>query len=152
MLIAGECGVVAESGEYYVSEAARGLYENVAQGTWWRRAAAFVMGRPMGLRALPNGMHPGSSLEGVQTVPIARIQGSENRCRDFDTAFHPLVNHNQERWLSVAMARLRGRNLPPVELIRVSDTYYVRDGHHRISVARALGEEFIEASVMVWEN
>jgi hypothetical protein len=87
--------------------------------------------------------------EGLQTVPIHQIRGSENRCRDFDAWFHPLQSRTRERWLHIAAARLRGATLPPVELIQVGNSYFVRDGHHRISVARALGEEFIEAQVTV---
>jgi hypothetical protein len=54
-------------------------------------------------------------------------------------------------WLSVAVARQRGKSLPPVKLIQVGDVYYVQDGHHRISVARALGQRDIEAEVTVWQ-
>ena len=52
--------------------------------------------------------------------------------------------------LGIAAARHRGRSLPPVALIQVGDHYFVRDGHHRISVARALGQQVIEATVEVW--
>jgi hypothetical protein len=51
----------------------------------------------------------------------------------------------------VAKARLKGVTLPPVELIQVGDVYFVRDGHHRISVARAFGQEHVDAEVTVWE-
>ena len=57
-----------------------------------------------------------------------------------------------KRWLGVARAALRGEHLPPVDLIRAGDVYYVRDGHHRISVARALGQREIDARVTVWEQ
>jgi hypothetical protein len=53
--------------------------------------------------------------------------------------------------LGIATARQRGKPLPPVELIQVGDVYFVRDGHHRISVARALGQRDIGAEVMVWQ-
>jgi len=88
---------------------------------------------------------------GMQMVPISQICGSEGRCHDFDRDFHPLQDHNRERWLGIARARQRGKALPPVELIRVGDVYFVLDGHHRISVARALGQRDIEAKVMVWQ-
>jgi hypothetical protein len=88
---------------------------------------------------------------GIQTVSIDQIRGSEGRTRDFDCDFNPLQNHNQARWVRVASARQEGKSLPPVELIQVGDVYFVRDGHHRISVARALGQPDIEAEVMVWE-
>ncbi|MGD8751182.1 MAG: hypothetical protein PVG14_07155 [Anaerolineales bacterium] len=88
---------------------------------------------------------------GLRTVSIDRIKGSEGRNGDFDSAFYPLKTHNKDRWVRVAAARLRGVVLPPVDLIRVGDIYFVRDGHHRISVARAFGEEFIDAVVTVIE-
>jgi hypothetical protein len=88
---------------------------------------------------------------GVQTVPIDRIRGSENRVADFDGDFNPVQEHTRGRWLSIATAWYRGRALPPVELVQIGDLYFVRDGHHRISVARALGQQFVEATVLAWD-
>ncbi len=88
---------------------------------------------------------------GTRTVAIAEICGSENRAADFDCDFNPLQDHTQDRWLGIASALQRGRCLPPVALIQVGDRYFVRDGHHRISVARALGQKAIEATVEVWQ-
>jgi len=85
---------------------------------------------------------------GVQSVPIERIQGSEGRLEDFDRAFNPLHERSRYRWMSVASVRLAGAALPPVELIQSEDIYFVRDGHHRISVAKALGEQYIDAEVI----
>jgi hypothetical protein len=51
----------------------------------------------------------------------------------------------------IAAAWELGRELPPVELVQIGDFYFVRDGHHRISVARAMGQEHIEAEVTVWD-
>ena len=91
------------------------------------------------------------SYAGIQTVPISQIRGSESRCNDFDQDFNPLRDHNKGRWLCIALARRRDRTLPPVKLIKVGDLYFVRDGHHRISVARAMGQLEIEAEVTVWQ-
>lgn len=89
---------------------------------------------------------------GTQTVPISRIRGSNShRCCDFDAGFCPLHSHEQARWLRLAAARLRGAKLPPVELIEIAGIYFVVDGHHRISVARALGEAVIRARVTTWQ-
>ena len=87
----------------------------------------------------------------IRMVPIRQICGSEGRSRDFDREFNPLQEHTKDRWLNVAVARQRGKSLPPVELIQVGDVYFVRDGHHRISVARALGQLDVEAEVTVWQ-
>jgi hypothetical protein len=86
----------------------------------------------------------------TRLVPIAQIVGSEGRCGDFDRDFNPLHDHPRERWLRIAAARRRGAPLPPVDLVQVGDLYFVQDGHHRISVARALGQPDIEARVTVW--
>lgn len=88
---------------------------------------------------------------GSKVVRIADIQASEDRSGDFDRSFHPLETHTKSRWLSIAVARLNGQAMPAVELIKVGDVYAVRDGHHRISVARALGEDYIDAHVTAWE-
>jgi len=93
--------------------------------------------------------------EGLQTVALALICGSEGRCRDFDGAFYPLQDHSKMRWLGIATAWLQGQPLPPVSLVRVGAgpdaRYFVRDGHHRLSVARVLGQPLIEATVTVWQ-
>lgn len=88
---------------------------------------------------------------GIQNVAISRIRGSEGRCNDFDGDFNPIQDHCISRWLRVAAAREQGKVLPPVALVQVGDVYFVRDGHHRISVARALGQLDIEAEVTVWQ-
>jgi hypothetical protein len=88
---------------------------------------------------------------GIKTVPIHRIRASAGRTRDFDRQFNPLNSRSRERWISIATARQRGIRLSPVELIQIGDSYAVRDGHHRISVASFNGEDFIEAQVTVWE-
>ena len=88
---------------------------------------------------------------GSRTVAIHRIRGSEGRSSDFDCDFNPLHSRTRDRWMSIAMARARGDIMPLVELIQLGEDYFVRDGHHRISVARALGEEYIDAKVIVLE-
>jgi len=88
---------------------------------------------------------------GLKTVPINMIQGSEARSEDFDRSFNPLKEYNMHRWMGIAMMRLKGNPLPAVNLIQIGNLYMVFDGHHRISVARALGEEFIEANVTRWK-
>ena len=88
---------------------------------------------------------------GTRAVSLDRIRGSEGRCRDFDSAFYPLRSHDRDRWLSVAAANQMGIALPPVELIQVGDVYFVRDGHHRISVARMRGQRAVDAVLTAWD-
>lgn len=85
---------------------------------------------------------------GVVYVPLEKIIGSEGRTGDFDDAFNPLAGHIRERWIGIATARRSGTPLPPIELIQVGGQYFVRDGHHRVSVARAAGQAEIEARIL----
>lgn len=88
---------------------------------------------------------------GNRLVPISDIRGSEGRNSDFDAEFRPLKGHDQERWAGVATAIALGVTMPPVDLVQVGDSYYVRDGHHRISIAAHNGQEEVDAQVTVWE-
>jgi hypothetical protein len=86
---------------------------------------------------------------GLKTVAIQRIRGTEGKADAFDAEFNPLQENTRIRWLNIAEEKIRGYDLPPVELLQVGDVYYVRDGHHRISVSRSLGQDFIDAEVTV---
>ena len=88
---------------------------------------------------------------GIQNVPVDRIQGSENKARDFNASFMPLIANSRQRWERVADAQINGISLPPVKVIKMGEIYFVRDGHHRVSVAKEFGVKFIEAEVVVWE-
>jgi hypothetical protein len=86
---------------------------------------------------------------GVRSVEIERIRGTEGKVGEFDAKFNPTQDRSNDRWVGIAVERMRGRDLPPVKLVKVGDDFYVRDGHHRISVARALGQAYIDAEVVV---
>jgi hypothetical protein len=88
---------------------------------------------------------------GTRSVLISLIRGSEGRIEDFDAAFNPRRLHSRQRWSSIAMAWKQGITLPPVDLIQVGDSYFVRDGHHRVSVLKAMGQAYIDAQVTAWE-
>jgi hypothetical protein len=92
------------------------------------------------------------SHRGVQLVPLAQIRGSEGRSNDFDVEFRPLREHNRDRWVDIAIARSEDRALPPVSLVQINNLYFVRDGHHRISVAKMMGQVDIEAEVTIWRG
>jgi hypothetical protein len=83
----------------------------------------------------------------LEEVPLDKIVGSVGRYRDFNSAFLPKNEALQERWARVDAARESLEGLPPVDLLKVGDLYFVRDGNHRVSVARAHGEKSIEAFV-----
>jgi hypothetical protein len=93
----------------------------------------------------------GSFYAGIQVVSLSSIIGSEGKTGDFDMEFHPLKETSRERWVGMAMAYLSCLPLPPVQLIQIGDAYFVRDGHHRISVSRAFGQTSIDAEVIAWQ-
>ena len=84
---------------------------------------------------------------GLQVIPLETIVGSVDRTRDFDRSFRPTSGGARERWERIATAVRRGEALPPVELYRIGELHFVRDGHHRVSVARAMNHPTIEAYV-----
>jgi hypothetical protein len=85
---------------------------------------------------------------GMQTIPISLIVGSEGRYRDFNKAFLPRRNHLRARWMRVDVARLENIDLPAIQLYEIGGVYFVRDGNHRVSVARTQGVEQIDAEVI----
>jgi hypothetical protein len=89
----------------------------------------------------------GETYLGVQTISLDSIVGSVDRTRDFDRRFRPTSNRARSRWEKIDEAQRRGQSMPPIEVYRVGDQHFVRDGHHRVSVAAALGYDVIEAHV-----
>ena len=89
--------------------------------------------------------------KGVQNIPIDSIVGSVGRYQDFTSTFLPKKKDMGQRWADVAQVQLNphGTGLPPIELYRVGRWCFVNDGNHRVSVARELGFDDIEA--YVWE-
>jgi hypothetical protein len=84
---------------------------------------------------------------GMQTISIDLIVGSEGRYRDFNKYFFPRAEHLRSRWEQVDVAQLKDIILPPIQLYEIGGVYFVRDGNHRVSVARSQGMEFIDAEV-----
>src|SRR5204862_962038 len=85
---------------------------------------------------------------GLQVVPLEKIVGSVDRTVDFDRGFRPTSPRLRSRWERIAAAQRRGEALPPISLYKVGDLYFVRDGHHRVSVAKSLGRQDIDAYVV----
>jgi hypothetical protein len=84
---------------------------------------------------------------GQQTVPLDSIVGTVDRGREFDRSFRPTSGRVRGRWERVAEAMRRGKSMPPIDVYRIGDMHFVRDGHHRVSVARTLGHDVIDAYV-----
>lgn len=84
---------------------------------------------------------------GMSVVNISDIIGSEGRYYDFNKAFLPKKEHLRNRWTRVDSAYYKDVNLPPIKLYKLGEVYFVRDGNHRVSVARTQGVEAIDAEV-----
>jgi hypothetical protein len=118
----------------------------------WRRLASRVLRR--GNALLPfeqtrrylraQSQHYG----GLRPVRIDQIVGSVGRYADFDRAFLPRQTSTRTRWLSIDRAYYEDTVLPPIELYQLGETYFVKDGNHRVSVAREQGQDFIDAYIV----
>ena len=84
---------------------------------------------------------------GCRAVPLERIVGSEGRAGDFSKSFLPKREFLRSRWERVDQAYHDGKVLPPVRLIEVGGMYFVRDGNHRVSVARSHKVAYIDAEI-----
>ena len=116
----------------------------------WRALLARLMRRSTQLQhyGAKNQRAAQQTTRGIQTVALDQVIGSEGRSHDFDAQFWPLKEHNRDRWVNIATAMAGGKPLPPVQLIQTAGGYVVRDGHHRLSVARAFGRAVIEAEIV----
>jgi hypothetical protein len=89
----------------------------------------------------------GMVYRGMKTVPIDKIVGSVGRYKDFDNAFLPINNTLSARWRKINHAFYDDVNLPPIQLYKVGEVYFVLDGNHRVSVLREHGATYIDAEV-----
>jgi hypothetical protein len=105
--------------------------------------------RLCGLAVFDETMRTGSAAaRGVHEIALDAIKGTTepNRAAQFDHAFRP-TGITRCRWLSIWLANHGGKTLPPISVVHVGDGYAIRDGHHRVSVAKALGALSITAIV-----
>jgi len=135
------------------------MYDSLAQDDFekaylrslWRKMVARLTGRSNELLPFDEVRHAlpyrGQRDIGLQTVPLERIVGSVGRYRDFDRAFLPTQRQTTDRWVNISKARYRDVSLPPVDLYKIGDVYFVKDGNHRISVARDRDQIDIDAYV-----
>lgn len=84
---------------------------------------------------------------GIQVIPLDQIVGSVDKVKDFDRRFRPTSDRSRQRWQRLAEKSRMGEYLPPIDLYKLGNLYFVIDGHHRVSVARAQGAREIEAHV-----
>ncbi len=130
------------------------LFNRARRKALLERAKGLLLGhicRLLCLAAIPPAQVHGRHHGGLQEVDISQICGTLDRTADFDHHFQPLSDRLRDRWVSVAVARCQGIALPAVNLVQVTDRYFVEDGHHRLSVARMFGQSCMDAEVTVWE-
>lgn len=84
---------------------------------------------------------------GLRVIKLESIVGSVDKSRDFDRRFRPTSGRVRQRWERLALASRRGESIPPVEVYRIGELHFIIDGHHRVSVAHALGLSTIDAFV-----
>jgi hypothetical protein len=84
---------------------------------------------------------------GLRAIPLDSIVGTVDRKTGFDREFRPTTSRVRTRWERIAAAMHRGDPLPPISVYRVGDVHFVKDGHHRVSVARSLGLRDLDAFV-----
>jgi hypothetical protein len=84
---------------------------------------------------------------GLQVIELDSIVGTVDRGREFDRSFRPTSGKVRGRWERIAEAQRRGKAMPPIDVYRIGELHFVKDGHHRVSVARALGHDTIDAYV-----
>jgi hypothetical protein len=134
-----------------LSSRVREDYRRVRLKAFLNRVWAVISGRPTHLLSydeIREKLHVGGPIyRGVQTIRVEQIAGSLNRYQAFDRAFLPTQDDTASRWQWVNRAFYEDISLPPVVLYKVGEVFFVVDGHHRVSVAREQGQEFIEAEV-----
>jgi uncharacterized ParB-like nuclease family protein len=134
-----------------LSARVRADYERARFKAFFNRVFAVLSGQPTQLLSYDDVKEKlrigGPIYRGVRTIRVDQIVGSLNRYHEFDRAFLPTQGATSSRWQKVDRAFYQEINLPPVVLYKVGQVYFVVDGHHRVSVAREQGQEFIEAEV-----
>jgi nucleotide-binding universal stress UspA family protein/uncharacterized ParB-like nuclease family protein len=89
---------------------------------------------------------------GLQNIPLDAIVGSVGRYTDFNRTFLPLRSEDQQRWVGVKTAMESGEGLPPIDVYKVGEVYFVIDGNHRVSIARREGFNTIQARVIEFQT
>jgi len=126
-------------------------FDRARRKAFWRRVLFWITGDSNDLLPFDDIRHKlpirGQHYLGLKQVPINQIVGSSGRYRDFDRAFLPIQDRTRGRWLSIDQAHYQDVILPPVDLYKMGEIYFVKDGNHRVSVARQRGQEDIDAIV-----
>jgi hypothetical protein len=84
---------------------------------------------------------------GLRTIQLVTVVGTVDSSRDFDRRFRPTSSRVRARWEKLALAQRRGETIPPIDVYRIGEMHFVQDGHHRVSIALATGQQVIDAYV-----
>jgi len=140
------------SGNFNFRQAARADFDEALRKGFWRSVMSWLTQHSNELipfdEVLKQMPLRGQHYLGYRQVRLDEIVGSVSRYQDFDRAFLPRQTSTRERWESIDLAHLQDVELPPVELYKIGGIYFVKDGNHRVSVARGKGQVFIDASVI----
>ncbi|HEY9086922.1 MAG TPA: hypothetical protein VIO36_02040 [Anaerolineaceae bacterium] len=136
----------------FVSRMARSDFETALRKGYWRNILSWLTQSTNELlpfdevrRRLPvTGQH----YLGLKQIPVDNIVGSVGRYQDFDRAFLPRQTNTRDRWISIDKAHMQDVILPPIEVYKIGAVYFVKDGNHRVSVARERGQAFLDAYVI----
>jgi len=130
-------------------------FDSARSRAFRRTVRAILTGQPPKLRSIEPMLKAagleGSSYAGIREIPLDKIAGSaapDAKSQDFDPGFLPINRRMRERWTRIYQAMVEGDELPPIDVYKVDDSYYVIDGHHRVLVARNLGRPVINARVI----
>ncbi|MCW2849450.1 MAG: chromosome partitioning protein ParB, partial [Marmoricola sp.] len=115
---------------------------------WMRSDAAKESGQSLSFTEVVEALgRRGERNLGVQVIPLDSIVGSVDKVRDFDRRFRPTSDRSRQRWEQMALKSRQGHSFPPIDVYKLGNLYFVRDGHHRVSVARMHGADSLDANV-----
>lgn len=126
-------------------------FSNAYQKSFWRSIFSWLQNKNNELlpfeEVLKHIPMRGQNFIGVRQIETDNIIGSVSRYHDFDRAFLPRQTHTRSRWESIDRAHFKQIILPPIEVYKIGDAYFIKDGNHRVSVAREKGQVYIDAYV-----
>lgn len=141
--------------DFNYRQEAESAWSNARRKAFWTKLSANLRGKDVTLLDYEEvckrlNLH-NAFYKGRQNVPLDKIVGSVGRYHDFIQEFLPVTNEMSNRWQHIAELYLNphGSGLPPIECYKIGDSYFVKDGNHRVSVAKQLEAPDIEA--YVWE-
>ena len=123
-------------------------HQTLSKLAHWMRQDAQDVGETLSFSEVLDALgRRGERSLGVQLIPLDQIVGSVDKVKDFDRRFRPTSDRSRQRWEKLAEKSRLGEYLPPIDVYKLGNLYFVRDGHHRVSVARAQGATQMEAHV-----